>query len=333
MASKINSRVSLILKVLIAVAIIVVMVRSGHLNLSRLWDLMTLQNVAVTLLLIGLCTLGAAWRWIVLIRARGFKVSFTYGFSLYLIGMFFNYALPGAVSGDLVRGYYLVHDHPGRKVDGILSILIDRILGVYSFFIFTLIATLSDFAFVSGHEQIRWIASICALIFLGMTLFFLISFSERLYARTGLRWLASKVGLIKKVMEGFQRFGRDRRTIGLSVFVSLISQLLSLTFFYYLAYVMGETDITWKVILFVVPMGFLITALPIAPAGVGVGQVAFVYLFSAYLGRTSEFAALSITAFQMAMAIWALVGAVVYIRRRKPHEFEKIQSDLEVNSV
>ncbi|NJL25268.1 MAG: hypothetical protein HC902_08875, partial [Calothrix sp. SM1_5_4] len=44
-------------------------------------------------------------------------------FSLYLIGIFFNFALPGSVGGDVVRGYYLVADHPERRMDSILSIV------------------------------------------------------------------------------------------------------------------------------------------------------------------------------------------------------------------
>jgi len=329
MASKINSRVSFIMKILVAVALIVFAVRSGHLDLTRLWDLMTFTNVAVILLLTGLGTLASAWRWIVLIRNREFNITTRYGFSLYLIGMFFNYALPGAVSGDLVRGYYLIKDHPARRLDAALSIFIDRVLGLYSFFIFTLIAVVWDFEFVMAHEQIRWVALLSALIFSGMTLFFLISFSERLYRQTGLQWLATHIGPFEKIMSGFQRFSRDRMVIVTSVGVSLLAQLMTMIAFYYIAVAMGETDVTWKAILFAVPMGFLVTALPIAPAGVGVGQVAFLYLFNAYLGKSTQFGAISITAFQLALALWALVGAVVYIRRHKPNEFNKMQVELQ----
>lgn len=317
------------MKILIAVALITFMVRSGLLDPSVLLNLMTPMNILVAIVLTGLATAVAAWRWIVLLHARGFEVSAKYGISLYLIGMFFNYALPGAVSGDLVRGYYLIQDHRDRKMDAILSILIDRVLGLYSFFILSLFAVLCDWQFVMSHEKIRWLAGLCALVFLGMTLFFLISFSQRLYNGLGFRWLTAHISPLAKVLDGFQRFGRDRKVILISVLVSLLSQLFSMVFFYYVAVVMGEVDVTWKAILFAVPMGFLATALPIAPAGVGVGQVAFLYLFNTYLGRSSQFGAISISAFQLTLVVWALVGAVLYIRRRKPHEFDKMQSDMQ----
>ena len=95
-----------------AVGLIVFLVRSGHLDLKVVWEFMTVRNLVLAVVLAGINIVMAIWRWIVLLKARGFYVPFVYGLSLYMIGMFFNYALPGAVSGDLVRGYYLVQDYP-----------------------------------------------------------------------------------------------------------------------------------------------------------------------------------------------------------------------------
>jgi uncharacterized protein (TIRG00374 family) len=328
MAPKVKTWLVNIAKVLVAIGLITFMVRSGHLDPKLLWELMTPKNIAVAILLTGLTTLAAAWRWIVLLKARGFYIPFFYGMELYLIGMFFNYALPGAVSGDLVRGYYLVRDYPKHKLDAVLSILIDRVLGLYSFFILSLIAVAWDYEFVIGHEKIRWLALLCGLIFLGLTVLFTIGFSSRLYRVSRFEWIARKVPKVHTLMEGFQRFGRDRKMIALSVTSSLVAQLFSMALFYYIAVITGESDITWAAILFAVPMGFLVTALPIAPAGVGVGQVAFLYLFQTYLGHPTQFGATAITAFQLTLVVWALLGAGVYIRRRKPHEFDKMQSEM-----
>lgn len=317
MASKMKSWLTLILKIAVAAGLIVYMVKGGHLDLSQLWSLMTFKNVAVAVILCGVITLFAVWRWVVLLHARGLYIPFGYGVSLYLIGMFFSYALPGSVSGDLIRGYYLVQDYPGRKMDSVLSVLIDRVLGLYSFFLFTLIAVAWDFDFVMSHEQIRWVALLCLFIFLGMTGFFLLSFSTRLYKMSGLGYLVKRIAPLHKVMEGFQRFGKDRRIIAISLGASLLAQLLTMVFFYQIAVIMGETDITWKAVFFAVPMGFVMTAVPIAPAGVGVGQVAFLYLFQTYVGHPTGFGATAITAYQLTVALYAIIGALFYLRRRK----------------
>jgi hypothetical protein len=69
-----------------------------------------------------------------------------------------------------------------------------------------------------------------------------------------------------------------------------------------------------------------VTALPIAPAGIGVGQVAFNYLFQAYLQKPTGFGATAMTAIQLSTVCWALIGAVLYLRRRRPHDLEEIEA-------
>lgn len=330
MASKTKSAFSLVVKIAVAAALIAYMVRSGHLDPKDLWALMTPQNIILALVLAGLNTFLAAWRWIILLRARGFEIPVRYGFSLYLIGIFFNYALPGSVGGDVVRGYYLVGDYPERRMDSVLSIAIDRVLGLYSFFILTLVAAAWDYQFVVSHEKLRWVALLSLMIFAGMTVFFTVTFSQRLSHLFGLSYLQNKIPIVNRLVEAFHRFGKDRKTIALSVFVSLVAQLFTLAFFYQVALAGGETDITLKAVMFAVPMGFLVTAIPIAPAGIGVGQVAFAYLFQAYLQKPTQFGATAVTAFQLTMVCWALVGAILYLRKRKPRELQEVAPAVEM---
>lgn len=322
MAARTKSAMTLILKIALAAGLIFYMVQSGHLNLADLYSLLTPFNIAVGVFLVGINIFLAAWRWILLLQAKGFHVPLQYGFSLYLIGLFFNHALPGAIGGDLVKGYYLVADHPDRKMDAALSILIDRVLGLYSFFLLSLMAIIFDLEFVMNHEQIRWVALMCFSIFAAMTLFFLVVFSKRLSRLSGLAWLASHVSFFDRLVVAFQRFGQKPLVIGLSVVVSLLSQVTTMIFFYQLAIVLGEEAITWNAVLFAVPLGFVVTAVPISPAGIGVGQVAFHYLFQIYMNKPTTFGTTAITAFQLSVACYALIGAILYLRRRKPKELE-----------
>lgn len=330
MAAKSTSLLKIALKVAIAAALIAFMVKSGHLDPKELWSLMTPLNVLLALLLVGLNTLLATWRWVLLLKARGFHIPLLYGMQLYLIGIFFNHALPGAVGGDLVRGYYLVSEHPERKLDSVLSIVIDRVLGLYSFFFLSLIAVAFDYKFVMNHEQIRWVALLCFFIYAGMTLFFMVAFSQRLTRIVGLQKLADLLPAIKRPLEAFQRFGSDPKIVALSVVVSITAQIFTMVFFYQVAMMTGEADVTWKAVLFAVPMGFVVTAVPIAPAGIGVGQVAFHYLFSIYLARETQFGTTAITAFQLCVVTYAMVGAILYLKRRRPKELSNLSAAMEM---
>ncbi len=329
MASKTKEFIKVGLKIAIAAALVTFMVKSGHLDLKGLWQLMTPMNIALALTLCGLNVAMAAWRWILLLKARGFQIGFGYGFSLYLIGLFFNHALPGAVGGDLIRGYYLVVDNPERKVDSVLSIIIDRVLGLYSFFLLSLIAVAFDFQFVIANEKIRLVALLCFIIFVGLTILFTITFSKRLTKASGLHFFMSRISALNKLVEAFQRFGRDRKVIAASVLVSVLAQLITMLFFYQVGIVTGETGMTWKAVMFAVPMGFVVTAVPISPAGIGVGQVAFHYLFQIYLDKPTSVGSMAITAFQLCLAAWALLGAFFYLRRGKPRELSAVGAAME----
>lgn len=322
-----KQRFSLILKIAVAVLLITYLVKSGQLDPKELWALMTVRNVSAAFALVGLSLVVAAWRWIVLLRSRGFDISMGEGLKLYLIGVFFNYALPGSVGGDVVRGYYLVADYPDRRLDSVLSVFIDRVLGLYSFFILSLTAAALDLDFVLGHEKIRLIAGACLGLFLGMTFFFAVVFSKRLSRACGLGFFERRLAVVHKVVNGFQRFGQDRAVIATSIGVSLLSQVTVMVFFYQLAIVMNEPGISWQAVVFAVPMGFLVTAVPIAPAGIGVGQWAFLYLFQAYSRSTTQFGATAVTAFQLTLLAWGLVGAAVYLHRGRPRGVDLAPSE------
>lgn len=327
MASKFKSQLVAVLKFTVAALLITYLIKAGHLDVAALVRLMTPLNVSIGLLLVGVNTMLLVWRWLFLLRARGFQPSIPYVSSLYFIGMFFNYALPGAVGGDVVKAFYLVRDHRERRMDAILSILIDRILGLYTYFILTMVAIIADLKFILSHDQIRWVALSCSLVFAGMTVFFMIGFSNRLqkvFRLDRLSRLSPRLKKIEQVMHAFQQYGRSRKVIVGSVLVSLASQLTIMLFFFGVGQALGETDVSWKAYLFSVPMGFLCTALPVAPAGVGVGQVAFHYLFQAYMGRDSDLGTLSITACQIAVLAWSLLGAYFYVRYHRPTDDKEI---------
>jgi glycosyltransferase 2 family protein len=138
--------------------------------------------------------------------------------------------------------------------------------------------------------------------------------------------------MLKKLTEAFQRFGKNRKMIAASVAVSILGQIFTMIFFYYVGVMTGESGITWKAVLFAVPMGFVVTAVPIAPAGIGVGQVAFHYLFQIYLDKQTSFGTTAITAFQLCVASWAVVGAFLYLRKKRPKGLSGLSQPAEMGT-
>lgn len=76
------------------------------------------------------CQLLCCARWMWLSRPMGFHQSLMRFTGIYFVGMFFNLFLPTSVGGDAVRAVYLANGS-GRKVAAVLSVLLDRMSGLF----------------------------------------------------------------------------------------------------------------------------------------------------------------------------------------------------------
>jgi len=79
----------------------------------------------------------------------------------------------------------------------------------------------------------------------------------------------------------------------------------------------GAPDVSFSVYLFIVPIGLISTALPITPAGIGVGQAAMYYLYKLYTGFDNQIGPNALTAYQIVLFCWGLLGAYFYISKKK----------------
>ena len=73
--------------------------------------------------------LSNALKWGVLLRAQGVDVPWSALLRYTFVGLFFNNLLPGAVGGDLMRGYGLAR-YTRRGADAAVSVVVDRLIGL-----------------------------------------------------------------------------------------------------------------------------------------------------------------------------------------------------------
>jgi uncharacterized membrane protein YbhN (UPF0104 family) len=67
---------------------------------------------------------------------------------------------------------------------------------------------------------------------------------------------------------------------------------------------------------FVQSVGLMLVAIPISPAGIGVGQAVFHFLYGEILGNTSSLGATAISVVQILSLIMGLLGAYFFITLR-----------------
>ncbi|WP_344787724.1 lysylphosphatidylglycerol synthase transmembrane domain-containing protein [Postechiella marina] len=134
----------------------------------------TLKRVNIIFLVLALVLfVGSQWvsakRLLVLFYATGFLLNPVSNYILYLIGMFYNFFIPGGIGGDAYKVFKLnkAFNWPVKKLTG--AIFIDRFMGLTA--IGVLILLFAAFIPFVIQENLRWILPI--LLILGVLISFL----------------------------------------------------------------------------------------------------------------------------------------------------------------
>jgi uncharacterized protein (TIRG00374 family) len=307
------------LKFLFAVALIVYLVNSGNFSLQRLQTLLNLRAIGPGVILMGLILFTASLRFKVLSISN---ISIWQSFKLTLIGIFFNFFVPGGVGGDLVKGVMMKKSTEASGGEAAFVVILDRVLGLATMSALSVLA----FLFVPHHltqsSTVRLLAFILLGLFLSILIFLGLLVSSRVRDRL-IMGLSAKLPMwIRNKMEDFH-FKQKQKSYNWSALIraslwSIVSQMTSIYFFIYLSSILlPDLSVPIFLFFFVVPVGFMLTAVPISPGGVGVGQAAFLYLFQRALNIETDFGAISVSGFQFYQLIWGLLGAYFFIFLKK----------------
>ena len=129
--------------------------------------------------------------------------------------------------------------------------------------------------------------------------------------------LSNRVGQIfLKIYSSVRVYSENFRIILLAFFLSVISQTTSVILMALTGYFIVGIEIDWAAFFFAVPLGFIAMAIPIAPAGIGVGQAVMFFLFSVVIGQESTLGPTVMTAFQIALFFASLPGIYFYVKNR-----------------
>jgi uncharacterized protein (TIRG00374 family) len=310
------------LKFAIAGGLVWWLVRRGSLNFALLADLSrhpAFLSLAVAASSLNICLNN--YRWVLLLRGQGFRVGMTDTLPLTLIGLFFNYAMPGGVGGDLVKGYYLMQDHPARRTAAATSVLMDRLIGLAGMVVVSLAAIAISVRTVLARPELVSLALGVLVVFVAFVTLFALAFSKTVHGHPLMeRALAAIPGgrAVKEVYDAVHSYQSSPGAFWKACGVTIVSQSCAMVFFISIGSAMAVIPVPIATYMFAVPLGLIVTALPISPAGVGVGQVAFSYLFDWSLGARTPIGSNLITAHQIVTFCLSFTGAIFYFRRRKP---------------
>ena len=297
MSPKTKSRLLFTAKVGVAATLLTWLIRSGALDMSAVKVLFTKPwLLALDLVMFVACTTFGALRWRALLRIAGggpehriagVGLPFARILRLHLVGLFFNVVIPGNVGGDVAKALYVARDAaPERRTTILLIVFIERLMGLAGLVTIATIITGLRGPTLWNDPQLRPLAIVVALlgagVFIGPALLVLIirrASKQRLEAQTaGTTKLAKLLGqLVAAVTLLSSKPSGLFKALGFSMCL----HLCAIGMFTVLTRVIGGFDVGLAEIATVFPLGIITMILPISPAGLGVGHVAFDRLFAA----------------------------------------------------
>lgn len=242
-------------------------------NLAPSWFLLGALCYFLTVVIAGI-------RWWWLLRVIGTDVSLFETLRFTWIGVFFNAVMLGSTGGDVIKALYIMKRCPGHRVPVLVSVGVDRILGLGS------LALLGAFAVLFALDDFPQIALGIWTVIIGVGLLGLIAFSKRLRSLVRLKYLLDRVparfrGKLQMVDQAIF-FYRDQRAMLIgSLILGIANHVLSVCCVILIGTAIDVGMPTFEYFV-LVPVINIASAVPIAPNGWGIGETMYGYLFATH---------------------------------------------------
>ena len=283
--------------------------------------------LAMTFVCYGVVNILAAWRWKILLRVQGIDIPLMTAFRLTLIGVFFSNIIPGSVSGDLIKSAFIAGYTKDRKAEAILTIFVDRIVGLMGLFVVAFLSSALLIAFypdavLGSRPLIIALTGICAggiaLAFGSMLILTRSTWMKITLARHCVNFVSRYTP--KRILELVQRLAAALdlyktqpsaafKTLGLSAIIHTL--LASMNFM--LGKAFHETAMTPLQYIVSTQIGNVTGLFPLTPGGIGIRDAVTATFLKIFHASPQEVMALIPIAYSLTMVAWALVGAFCLI--------------------
>jgi uncharacterized protein (TIRG00374 family) len=294
----------------------------------KLWG--TIVQAKFSLLILALLMFGsvacmASYRLNLLLKTQGIYLSAWGIIRLTLIGIFFNLALPGAVSGDMMKMYLLARHTTHQKEGAILTILLDRVIGLTGLFIVAFLVVIFSFDLISEIDRSHRIVKIAGYIvgigsLFGIIFMILMGLRERVMRLSFIVWLighcqrvlpAVILNSIENLGSAMKLFRRNHFTIITAILISVLIHAVLALNFYCIGVGVGENVIKLKSYFISVPVANAVAALPLTPGGIGTRDLT-ITLFLKSMKASDEMAAAIPVIFTLVIVFWGMVGGIIF---------------------
>jgi uncharacterized protein (TIRG00374 family) len=281
---------------------------------AQIWDTLSAADLrwVAAATAINIATVPVmAWRWRLLLCAKGIIVPIGWLTRTYFVALFLGQFLPAAIGGDAVRAVELgrrTHEAP----EAVASVLIDRLVGVVSLVGLAVVAYAIGGS-TDGRPEVAAAEAVFGLAALGiLTLLFSSRLrglaAQYLEPRVGGRQLAAG----QRFYDALHEYRDHRATLGAVCGLALLVQVVRVGTIWMLVQALQLEVPVWEIFA-AGPVLFAALILPVSLNGIGVREAVFVSFLRD--STTAEQAiALGVAFFAVGTAT-ALVGAPILLVR------------------
>jgi len=238
--------------------------------------------LSIALIIFLLVTSLGGLRWFLLMQAVDVPISLRQCFKIHMIGMYFMFYMPGGGTGsDIIKAYF-VHKESGKASNlALMSIFIDRAIGVYSLLVVGIVAIFINYTVPIEAPILIWNSWFYIIIFAVTSAVIGFFFTRGANNLFNARWINKLPfnNFIHGFLSAIEIYREKLIPLYLSLLLSLILHLMMIVVFYFSALALN-LDIPFLLHVYLVPLLLLINLIPITPGGLGVGEAAAFALYN-----------------------------------------------------
>jgi len=278
----------------------------------------------------ALCVSFIRWMWIV--RGVGIDLGPSDAIRLGFIGQILGMVSPGSVGGDLFKAIAVARQKKHSGAAALASVLVDRAVGLYGLVVLSTASLLlmpdeKLTPLLAGIRSAGIVLCIIGAIGLGVAMIGGKTFDwiEKVVQR--FPYVGST---LKRLVGSLRVFERRPGLVLVVMMMSLIVHSALACSFYMISAGLYRNPPSFLEHVQVVPSGMVAGALPIAPAGLGVQELALVEMFKQLPSVDETFSGLAVAAAYRLVTIFiSLIGVIYYftsqirIGEKETEELEK----------
>jgi len=305
------------------------------------------RRYLVGLMMLAWIPLLAALRWRTLMKAQGIPMTYLRAVELTYLGLFCNNFMPGLTGGDVAKAYYATKLTSTKKTSAVVTVFLDRLIGLVMMGWIAGAAVCVTLVFPVGPQSEKYIAAawiiagfmVCTLV--GGIVFFsrrMRGYGVAILQRIHFLKRLAEVALVEKAIHVVRRidsaiflYRNRKRALFYAAIISLMAHSSAITGVFMFGRALHVSTINLVNCFVVVPVAFMVSSIPVAPAGWGIGEMAFRAFFAA-VGVAATAAVTISVVYRLSQALCTLPGGLIIMLQKDRPTFEEageeVQEDL-----